>query len=522
MIAMEVEMTDVNPEFKVLLTKFEEEKDPEAKLNLLIDFMEASLAQAGSPRFKNFWEARKLSLELFKEVVNPQVRTQLWSRYSELSKEARRLKDLLDQESAFNVEQIEMAITALEEECQNTETLKDTQSTFQLPSPSSTLESEIEYYEPRQRELNLLNTFASRINGLRKELIRTEMRIRQKNKFFQRLSQAGDLVFPRRKLLIEEVSQKFREDVNHFVETFFANGIRESHFFLRDEIKGLQGAAKELTLSAQVFKDTRLHLSECWDKLKVEEKELKKHRQEQKEVFKVNYNELNEILKGISARFEAKELTTHAAEKELDGFSQEMRQRELGRDEVRALRGEMDVVRDLLYAEARKEEEERQREAVQREQERRERVLNFKNRILAMITDAEKLEVEAILAERDAIIEEINSSNLPRHEKLELDKAFRPLKEVLSEKNEQRLLSLPENDRQALEQLRELLKDRKARRQEQRELTDELRRNSGMSGLDFVKALEMSTLLNEEKEKLDKMSSGIKELEEKIAAFEKK
>lgn len=522
MISMEVEMSDVNPEFKSLLAKFEVEKDPEAKLNLLIDFMESSLAQAGSPRFKNFWEARKLSLELFKEVANPQVRTLLWSRYSELSKEARRLKDLLDQESAFNVEQIEMAINALEQECQNSEALTASQALFQLPSPSATLDSEIEFYEPRQRELSLLNTFASRINGLRKELIRTEMRIRQKNKFFQRLSQAGDLVFPRRKLLIEEVSQKFREDVNLFVETFFAKGIRESHFFLRDEIKGLQGAAKELTLSAQVFKDTRLQLSECWDQLKAEEKELKKHRQEQKEIYKTNYHELIEALKGISARFEAKELTTHAAEKEIEAFSHEMRQRELGRDEVRALRGEIDNVRDLLYAEARKEEEERQREATQREQERRERILNFKNRILALISDAEHLDLEQIQAQKEAILEEITTSALPRHEKLELDKAFRPLKEVLSEKNEKRLLDLPENDRQALEQLRELLKDRKARRQEQRELTDELRKNAVMSGLDFVKALEMSTLVNEEKEKLDKMSQGIKELEDKIAAYEKK
>lgn len=515
-------MTEVNPEFKTLLTLLEAQADPEAKLQHLIDFMEFSLSQSGSPRFKNFWEARKLSLELFKEVSNPQVRTQLWGRYSELSKEARRLKDLLDEESAFNVEQIEIAINALEQDSQSIEALKEAQAPVQLPNPSATLESEMAFYEPRQRELNLLNAHASRINALRKELIRTEMRIRQKNKFFQRLSQAGDLVFPRRKALIEEVSLKFREDVAHFVQTYFSGELRESHYFLRDEIKGLQGAAKELTLSAQVFKETRLELSECWDKLKSEEKELKKYRQEQKEVFKTNFHELSVHLQGIASRFEAKELTTNQAEKEIEAFTHEMRERELGRDEVRALREELDKVRDLFYAEARKEEEERQREANAREQERRESVLNFKNRILALITEAEHLDLDAIEQQKTEILNEITASGLPRHHKIEFDKAFRPLKDVLSEKNEKRLLNLPENDRQALEQLKELLKERKARRQEQKELTDELRKSKDMSGLDFVKALESSTQLNEEKAKLDKMNSAIKELEEKIAFYEKK
>lgn len=521
MISMEVEMTEANSEFKTLLAQFQEEQDPEKKLNLLIDFMEGTLAQSGSPRFKEFWEARKLSLELFKEVVNPQVRTHLWTRYSELSKEARRLKDLLDEESAFNVEQIELAIASLEAECQNTDAQKDQQGPVELPSPCKTLEQGMDFFEPRQRELNLLNAHATRINALRKELIRIEMRIRQKNKFFQRLSQAGDLVFPRRKVLIDEVSEKFREYVTQFVETYFANGVRESHFFLRDEIKGLQGAAKAFTLSAQVFKETRLRLSDCWDNLKAEEKELKKHRQEQKEVFKQNYHDLALLLEEISQKFQAKELSISAAEKELDAFSQEMRNRDLGRDEVRALRDALDTVGESLYAEAKKEEEDRLKEAQQRDLERKELVQTYRNRIAEFIQTSAAHDIETIEANRASLAEEIAASGLPRHEKQDLDKCFRPLKDLLVEKSEERLLNLPENDRQALEQLQELLKERKLRRQEQRELTDELRTAAGASSLDFVKALDISQQLAQEKEKLEKMNAGIRELEDKIAAYKK-
>lgn len=522
MIPMETEMSEVNPEFKSLLAQLEEEKDAEVKLNRLIEFMEASLSQSGTPRFKNFWDARKLSLELFKAIENPQIRTHLWTRYSELSKEARRLKDLLDEESAFNVEQIEMAISALEQECQGIKTHVESLSPTEIPFPSFTLESEYDFYEPRQRELNLLNAYASRINALRKELIRTEMRIRQKNKFFQRLSEAGDLVFPGRKTLIEEVSSKFREDVSRFVATYFSSGINESPFRLRDEIRALQGAAKVFTLSAQVFKDTRLELSTCWDKLKEEEKELKKHRQEQREVFKANYTTLHEKLTALRARFEAKELTLPDAEKEIKSFQQEMRQQELGRDEVRALREELSKTEELLHAEARREEEERQKEMAIREQEKREKILNFKNQILALLEEAPHIEINAIQAQKESLLQEIQASSLNRHDKLELEKAFKALKDILTEKNEQRLLNLPENDRQALDQLRELLKERKARRQELRDYTDELRKNAGASNLDFGKALEASRLLADEQEKLKKLGASIKELEAKIAAYETK
>src|SRR5207249_5477090 len=87
--------------------------------------------------------------------------------------------------------------------------------------PLSTIDAHYEIYDRLQRSLELFNVCATRINGLRKELVKTEMRIRDKNKFFHRLSKLGDLVFPQRKALINEVSARFIEDVEKFITNSF-------------------------------------------------------------------------------------------------------------------------------------------------------------------------------------------------------------------------------------------------------------------------------------------------------------
>ena len=68
-----------------------------------------SAPQPQSPHFKDFWEARRLCLPLFKENMNPKSRSLLWAEYIEISAEARKLKEILDEQSPFAVEQIELA-----------------------------------------------------------------------------------------------------------------------------------------------------------------------------------------------------------------------------------------------------------------------------------------------------------------------------------------------------------------------------------------------------------------------------
>ena len=126
----------------------------------------------------------------------------------------------------------------------------------------------------------LLNTLASRVNAMRKEVVKTEMRIRIKNKLLDCLSLCGDQIFPKRKDLIKEISQTFMSDIDHFIASHFEDEEfqRVPLYALREEIKQLQSIAKVLTLNTHAFTETRLKLSGCWINSRAWKKSAKKKR----------------------------------------------------------------------------------------------------------------------------------------------------------------------------------------------------------------------------------------------------
>lgn len=502
--------------FEKFLSDLEKLPDNEAKLQFAIDFMEASIAQSGSPHFKSFWEARSICLQLFKENISPALRAILWSKYNELSKEARRLKEILDEQSAFAVEQIEIAITALENDiAASDEHLQKIQAPeFNLASKA--LSERLPYYQKTQSELNLLNTQASRINALRKELIRTEMRIRQKNKFFQRLSAAGDSVFPHRKELIKQISDNFITDVDNFIQkTFKSNEAHDSLFTLREEIKALQSMAKLLTLNTHSFTHTRMHLSECWDLIKGEEKERKKERAQQKVVFKENYD--NALLELQKFKEELPSLSTADASKKLEEMGNRFRNLNLGREERQSLKETFIATRQPILDKIHSDQAARQQQDLDRESQRRQKVQEIKRQIESLTSSSERMNADELTIQRDAILENITMTPMGKAEKLELERLLKPLRDLISEKKESALLTLSDDDRQSLQQLKEVLKQRKERRQAIKEQLDAYRKSSGSSGLDFEQALNYNNQLSLEKERLEKINQGIKEIEQKIA-----
>ena len=371
------------PEFEAFIEELHHLGDSEKKLQKVIDFMESSLSQNGTPHFKNFWDARTICLNLFKENINPSVKTTLWAKYADLSKQARRLKEILDEQSAFAVEQIEIAISALENDINNfTESLEKTISPdFQLESKK--LSGKIDFYQDTQKELNLLNAQASRVNALRKELIKTEMRVRQKNKFFQRLSLIGDKVFPRRKELIKDLSQNFVEDVDTFIsQNCSEKDMDDSFFFLREEIKALQGLAKHLTLNTHAFTHTRMKLSECWDKIKVLEKERKKHRAQQKAVHKQNAEQVLEKIQEFKKSHTEGLISTQDGFKQIEEIAILMRGLDLGRDEVKALKDELAQAKRPLLEKIKSEENER----IAQEKEKEQQKEKIRGRFLLILT----------------------------------------------------------------------------------------------------------------------------------------
>lgn len=505
------------------LTELNALQDSEAKLQKAIDFMESSLSQGGTPHFKNFWEARNVTLELFKQNISSPTRSSLWNRYTELSKEARRLKEILEEQSAFAAEQIEIAIQALEQEIENNAALLSNDASVEFSIESKSLEKKFPYYQGVQSELNLLNAQAARINALRKELIKTEMRIRQKNKFFQRLSTAGDKVFPRRKELIKDVSQHFIEDVDAFIYDNFSKGsLHDSLFFLREEIKALQGMAKILTLNTHSFTHTRLRLSECWDKIKGFEKDRKKARAQQKALFKQNQDAAQQKINELNEAFFSKQLSAVDALKRADEVTGFMRQIELGRDELKILREEIAKARLPILEQQKMEEQERQNQEQEREKQRKQRYLDFRSECENLLNTVDGLDADNLGSQRDLIQEKISNSTLPKMEKQELERLLKPLKDIISDKREKALLELSEDDRQKLGHLKDLLKEKKVRRHEVKNQLEVYRKAKGGSGLDFEQAMNYNTQIASEKERLEKLTQSIKELEEMIEEVERK
>lgn len=516
-----------NEQFNTFKKDLDQSGDLETKLQKSIDFMESSLSQNGSPNFKNFWEARNICLQLFKENVNPALRAQLWTKYSELSKEARRLKEILDEQSAFAVEQIEMAIGALDADIDHFDDHLQKMTPVDFSISCNSLGNKMDFYQNIQRELNLLNTQASRINALRKELIKTEMRVRQKNKFFQRLSLAGDKVFPRRKELIKEVSGAFTQDVDQFIAANFSKGnLEESLFFLREEIKALQGIAKLLTLNTYAFTHTRMRLSECWDRIKLLEKDRKKARSQQKAAFKQNEDAVLQKIQAFSQAFASNQLSITDANKQIEEIISYMREVELGRDELKFLRDELSNAKKPLIEKIKSAEQDRIQQEEERDRLKRKKISDLKDETEALLKMVDCSEPELLTQKRDDLFDKINHANLTKAEKSELERMLKPLRnaisDAISEKKEKALMSLSEDDRQAIQQLKEVLQQRKERRQEIKNQLETFRKASGISGLDFEQAMNYNAQINIEKERLEKINQGIKEIEQKIAELEEK
>lgn len=495
----------------------------EAKLEYVIQFMEESLSQHGTPRFKSFWQARDVCLLLFKENISLTARTNLWAKYSELTKEARRLKALLDEQSSFAAEQIDLAIGALEKDLTQQEETPSQPASLELPIKCQTLDAHNAYYCTVQHELDLLNTQAARINALRKELIKTEMRVRKKNQFFQRLSAAGDRVFPRRKELIKEVSQRFSADIDAFIAAHFSSSrINESLFFLREEIKNLQSVAKLLTLNAHAFTYTRTRLSECWDKLKQFDKERKQMRAEQKAVYKQHSEAVLKKIEEFSQAFQSSSMSVADANSMLEDITHFMRSQELGRDEVNFLREQLTKARQPLQEKIKLEEQHREEQDRERVRHKQQKLEDLSNAVHKLLKDANHYDLHKLTQERDALLEKIQAAQILKTEKQLLERQLNPLRELIAEKKEQALLSLSADDRQSLQQLKELLQYRKERRQEVKEQLEALRKALGSSGLDFERAMEYNAQVNESKERLEKLNQGVLEVEKQIAALGKR
>lgn len=493
------------------------QQNPEEALYHAIAEMESSLSLEGSADFKRFWEVRELCLSLFKENIPPPIRGELWKKYQELTKQARLLKEHFEEESSFAIEQIEMAISALEKEITEPSQIAE-QVTFKEDFLSSaTLKNHREKYLKIQQELTLLNAYASRINALRKELTQMNMRMRKKGQLFERLSAIGDRVMPRRKELIQEISSLFIEDVEQFVHLYFSKkGPTKPIYFCRDEIKALQGAAKNLSINTKVFSETRMKLSACWDALKEKEKENKKELAEKKELFKANAEEIRKKIETFTANMAVKVSTTDEMREELDQLIKQLREKELSRDDVKILKEEIALAKRPLL-ERIEEEAKKKRQLIQeKEEKKRAQIQAFEKEIKEFVSLSEGLESAKIVEQAAALRDKMGDLELSLLEKERYSRSLTATEESALEKAET-LYQLPEDPKAAIKALQTVFKSKQERRKVIKERIEKCRKVLGGSGLDFEQLLHYNEQFAMEKEHYEKMGREMEALEKKIA-----
>ncbi|MGR3973383.1 MAG: hypothetical protein QRY72_02245 [Candidatus Rhabdochlamydia sp.] len=493
----------------------------EEKIGLYLAQMRTALGEK-KPRFKDYWDLKQLCLPLFKEKVSPTVRHQLWEEYTQLSGEARHLKSVLDEQSTFAIEQIELAIGAVEHDLTQRDEWIHDRVFLEFPEDCYLLSVNGQIYAELQQELVFLNTFATRITALRKEIIQTEMRIRFKNKFFDRLSLAGDHIFPRRRELIQKVSSQFSHDVMEFSGCYFSEKIsyQRPPMNLRQEIKALQTLAKVLTLDAATFNQTRLELSKCWNLLKERDLERKKDFEKKREVYQQNEACVMEKIAELAARCQDAHFTSEEASKMSGEILSFMKTVDLGRESVQLLKEEISKAKAPITAKVEQLQQAREKENEIHQRQRVEKIEQFRANLAQIIQDIDNNSLESLFKEREKFQQQLITLQLTHAEKELLENEIKIFRDLIIDKKEKAILSLSPEQKQSLDSLYLHLSDWKEQKTEIRNQLEVYRKALAGSGFDFEKAIRYKELVENEKLRLDRVNATIEKLEKQIDEVE--
>jgi hypothetical protein len=489
------------PQLSEALIGFKEELEKqdniEEKLKMVISFMKETLSQTGTPSFKDFWEAKNMSFPLFKDKMNPFVKAELWSEYVNLSAEAKRLKDILEEQSEFTVHQIDLALQALEKDLLQHEKFSELSD-----------EDRGDFYDNKQREVHFYSTLMSRMKELRKEIISTDMRIRHKNKLLERLSSIGDRFIPQHKELIKIVSQKFIADIQEFVEGSFLleearvkAGVLNFHK-LKEEIKHFQSLAKKIALNSQAFAKTRVILSQCWEILQVCE-------QEKREASKVHLEEALSLIAAFSSAFEG----CPAVNKEQ--IYQKSREVTLAIEGYNLALGDVRYLKDQLQQaqqEALKpivlQEKEAFAKVHAKEIFRKEGFDLFKKEVLQVLSNRAQQSLKSIEELFDTFDDRVASFNQEPKEQFQMHELKGSLYEALLLKKEEEIKLDDIDNLQNLGYAWEIFKE------ETKVRLEKYRKAMSTSGFDFEKAMLYREYIDCEKSRFDRVSSKVLEFED--------
>lgn len=486
-----------NLKLKDLEETLKEIHEADQRIQHVIQYMEQTLSQADTPQFKQFWHARTLCLEIMKQEISPIVRTMTWEKFTELTDQARRLKEHFEEESSFAEEQFRLAITAVESDLEKMAESGDVHIAFKFEVIPHSLKHHAHQYKVLQKDIALLNAFAERIHSLRRDLTQTNMRVSKKNQLFKQLSLCGDKVFPIRKELIEKLSDFFIADVEKFIKST-PQDVKSPLHQMRDEIKVLQSFAKELTLNQAAFKKSRHLLGDSWNTIKGLQQARRLEQDKKIEHSKQLSAELLKKIQELTEGYKQGTLTLAQAETEEHALFDAMKNREIGKPELHLLREASKEIHDLIHQA--KALENSKREEIEKEHARKKQEQ----------MDALKANLSSLEISKEAIEQtEKEISRLGLSDNKEISSLFAEKKEALFEKLENEIKDSTE--------LKGVLEQRVQQKNAIKNEIDRLRKLKGASGLDFQQQMENHELMQELKTKFDKIEVRIKSLEKKLA-----
>lgn len=495
-------------------------KDPTKRVRFCIDVMRESLSKPNYPDFVPFWEAKKFALEAFKDISTSTVRCALWEEYIQLTKEARNLNDLLQEQNAFSMEQITLAVQALEKDIEEEKDKIASMARINIPKEANTLREREKIYNDKQLQSHFVHAMASRIQTIRRELIAIPISIKYKITLLEKLSELGNRIFPRKKELIQEISVLFSEDVQRFKEKYFetTSGQKEKLpplYVLKEEIKAFQKMAKVFSISSECFFSTRKLLSTCFEIIKQKEKQRRIDYQEKKQKNQLEFESIYQEIQNLGKWINSESFCKKTYSEKFHEIYQNIEKIPFVHEQVKILRSELEKQKQLVE----EKHFHNDSSSPSRYASRQEQAINFLRRYKTVLGNERDTSVEELLALQAEMNKQSLELTLPLEEEIEYQASQVDLQTVILQKQEEICWEVAD-PAEKIQSLTDHLAKTFACKEEMKLHLENLRRLNSSSGLNFQQALLCRDCLQRARANVEKVNNSIEKIEEYLLQSE--
>lgn len=454
---------------------------------------------------KEFWQVKQLCLELFKEPMEKAFRAPLWQEFIELLNQAKFAQDLLLENSAFSLDQFELALKGLQSEVASAEELEKSQwhlidevgfdgSDSSMQEFLRALNQEI---STSQAHLAHYNNLAVRYRSLKEEIVEASLRAKDRRQLFDKLKAIRVLLFPRRKELIKRVSNLYLEEVYRFVESSKAQlalpKMTRPIYAVRAELKALQKLAQGLTLLPEAFKKARAQLSTLWEELSKLDTKRKARFLEKKEELLANAQALEEKISHIEKSAKGKSL--EEIKQLIRDGKKHIRSQPLLKEDSAAFEKRLFNLQVPFIEEEERQKRQRDEARLIKDQQKQSALEKVESSIEEALSKGESIDLEGYQRE-------LRAHELSRKERLHFESLFERVQRKLQE---QKLKSLDGDTKAQIA----LFNDRKKALQDK---LDELKKEKGTKSLDFERALFIEEAISSCKDELHQISEKLDRL----------